>query len=394
MLDFLHGAEVIEITDGVRPIRTVRTGVIGVIGTAPDADAATFPLDTPVLVAGSRAKAALLDTVGDGRGTLPSALDGIFDQVGAAVIVVRVDEGTDETATLANVIGGTNAGTGQALGLHAFAAAKSITGFTPKIICAPGFTHQRPSGAANPVVAEALGILDRLRAIMVIDGPNTNDADAIAARGDWGSKRLYMIDPAVKVGADGARVEWASARVAGVIARIRAERGYWWSPSNQVVNGIVGTARSVDFTMGDKNSRANLLNEQEVTTIIREEGFRVWGNRGLSSDPNYAFISHVAIDDTVAQSILDAHLWAVDRNISSSTYFEEVSEGVNAFIRRQAVLGALFGGECFPDPDLNSAASIADGHAWWNVAISRSSPAERLTFRLHVTNEFIEEVLP
>ena len=45
-----HGVRVVEITGGSRPIRTVSTAIIGLIATASDADAATFPINTPVLV--------------------------------------------------------------------------------------------------------------------------------------------------------------------------------------------------------------------------------------------------------------------------------------------------------------------------------------------------------
>ena len=83
---FLHGVEVIEIDDGIRPIQTVRSGVIGLIGTAPEANATEFPLNTPVLLAGTQRKAALL---GD-EGTLKDAIDAIFDQTGAMVVVIRV----------------------------------------------------------------------------------------------------------------------------------------------------------------------------------------------------------------------------------------------------------------------------------------------------------------
>lgn len=37
--------------------------------------------------------------------------------------------------------------------------------------------------------------------------------------------------------------------IAGLIARSDNENGFWWSPSNQEIYGIVGTARPVDFTM-------------------------------------------------------------------------------------------------------------------------------------------------
>lgn len=500
---FLHGVEVIEITDGPRPIRTVRSGVIGVIGTAPDAqqevkatlligtvasknaltftsklpgalgnsislrfvdpksnsaslsvsvsgrditvnlatnsagaitttaseviaaialhpDADTlvsvnntstsdgsgtvaamrrtqlagglddaFPLDTPVLVAGDAAQAALLGR----RGTLPAALDGIFDQVGAAVVVVRVAEGEDFAATVTNVIGGVNVSTGKYEGVHAFLGSESANGLCPRILCAPGFTGYR-DGTANPVVAELVGIAERLRAVIVADGPNTTDAEAINYRRDWGSKRVYVVDPAVKVrNAVGDIVdEPASARVAGLIAKIDNERGFWWSPSNNVINGIVGTAREIDFTLGDANSRANLLNEQEVTTIIRQDGYRLWGNRTCSDDPKFAFLSVVRTADMINDSILRAHLWAVDRNITR-TYLEDVAQSVNDYIATLKAQGAVLGGRCFPSPGLNTPANIADGKVFFDFEFTPPYPAEHIVFRSKITNEYLEEIL-
>ena len=48
--DYHHGVRVVEISDGTRTIRTVSTAVIGMVCTASDADAAAFPLNTPVLI--------------------------------------------------------------------------------------------------------------------------------------------------------------------------------------------------------------------------------------------------------------------------------------------------------------------------------------------------------
>ena len=392
---FLHGVEVIEVDTGARPIRTVRSGVIGIVGTAPDADAAAFPLNTPVLVAGSRLEAAKLDTVGDGNGTLPGALDGIFDQIGAVVIVVRVDEGADEDATLANVVGGVNAGTDQYEGVHALAGAESVVGYTPRILCAPGWTHQRPTSAANPVVAELEGIAARLRAMIVADGPNTTDADAQAYAGDWGtSGRVYVVDPWVKVlDADGAVVvEPASARVAGVIARTDNDAGFWHSPSNKGITGIIGTARPVDFKLGDASSRANLLNENDVATIIRQDGFRLWGNRVPTEDAKWQFISVRRTADILHESLQSAHMWAVDRNITK-TYLEDVADGVNGYIAQLVELGALLGGRYFPDPDLTTPAAIAEGKVYFNLEFTPPYPAEHITFRSHLVDTYITEAL-
>lgn len=348
-----------------------------------------FPLNTPVLVPGDAAMAAKLGTAG----TLPAALDGIFDQSGAVVVVVRVAAGLDDAATITNVIGGVNVTTGAYEGVHAFLGSESTNGFCPRILCAPGFTSAR-SGSANAVVAEMVGIAERLRAVVVADGPNTTDAAAITYRGDWGSKRVYVVDPAVKIrNSLGELVdEPASARVAGLIAKIDNDRGFWWSPSNQVINGIVGTGRDVDFTLGDANSRANLLNEQEVATIIRQDGYRLWGNRTCSDDPKFAFLSVVRTADMINDSILRAHMWAVDRNITR-TYLEDVTQGVNDYLDRLKAQGAILGGRCFPSPGLNTPAAIADGKVFFDFEFTPPYPAEHVTFRSKLVTDYIEEIL-
>ncbi|MEY8099025.1 phage tail sheath C-terminal domain-containing protein [Falsihalocynthiibacter sp. S25ZX9] len=392
MTDFLHGVEVVEIDSGPRPIETVKSAVIGIVGTAPDADPLAFPLNIPVLIAGSRKEAALLDTVGTSLGTLPNALDGIFDQVGAAVVVVRVEVGVDIAETLANVIGGVNATTGDFEGVHALIGAESVLGFSPRILIAPGFTHQRPDDLANPVVAELQGIADRMRAVVIADGPNTTDAAAVASAGDFGSSRIYMIDPwhKVMVGSDVLDVP-PSSRVAGLIAKSDNDVGFWASPSNQLISGIIGTTRAVDFKLGDPNSRANLLNESKVATTIRQNGFRLWGNRSVTDDTKWIFLSVRRTADIINDSLLRAHLWAVDRGITK-TYVEDVEEGVNAYLRDLTALGAILGGKCWADPDLNSAANIALGKVFFNFDFTPVYPAEHVTFRSHLVNDYITEV--
>ena len=396
---FLHGVEVLELDTGIRPIRTVRSAVIGLIGTAPNADAAVYPLNTPVLVAGSR---ALAGELGD-TGTLPKAMDAIFDQIGATVVVVRVDAGADEAATLSNIVGTSTGYTG----VHAFMAAESVVGFSPKVLIAPGYTHQRAEDTnnpgtylANPVVAELLGLAnnttgigERLRAVVIADGPNTDSAAAISYAADHGSDRLYVVDPWVKI-ADGTSYvdDPASARVAGLIAKTDAERGFWESPSNQLISGIVGISRPVPFGLGDQNSEANLLNEEKVATIIREDGFRLWGNRSTTVDSKWAFLSVRRTADMVNESLLRAHLWAVDRCINK-TYLQDVRESVNEYLRSLVARGAILGGECWIDPEANSESAIASGNVVFDFDFTPCYPAERVTFRSVLTNGYLTTLL-
>lgn len=471
---FLHGVEVLDIDSGSRPIQTVKSSVIGIVGTAPNADATKFPLNTPTLIAGSRLEASYLDTVGTGEGTLPAALDAIFDQIGAVVIVIRVEEGDTDAETLANIIGGTNATTGQYEGVQALRAAEAVTGYAPRILCVPGFTGSRVQGgvtaitmtaqgsgytsaptvaitggggtgatahavlgtgadagkvtsvvidnhgsgytsaptvafsggagtgaaatasfgvAANAVVSELIGIADSLRAVIIADGPNTTDADAIAYRGDFGSKRVFVVDPAVLIldGDGNTVVDPASARVAGLIAWVDNNLGFWWSPSNQTINGIQGTARQIDFVLGDASSRANLLNENEVATIIRQDGFRLWGNRTCSSDQKWAFLCVVRTADIINDSLARNHLWAVDRGITKN-YVTDVIEGVNNYLRYLTSIGAILGGSCWADPDLNTADQISQGKIFFDFDFTPAYPAEHITFRSHLVNDYVQEI--
>lgn len=391
---FLHGIQNVTVDDGSRPITTVRSSTIGIIGSAPEADPLIFPLNKPVLIAGSRIEAAKLGETG----TLPQAIDSIFDQVGAVLVVVRIEEGETAAATLANVLGGVDANTGTYEGVHAFLAAENIVGFVPKILIAPGYTHTRTAAVgqtpatSNPVVAELNGIAERLKAVIIADGPNTNDADAIAYSKDFGSKRVFLVDPKVLKTVDGATSsEWSSACVAGLIAKSDNERGWWWSPSNQEINGIIGTSRAIDFAMGDASCRANLLNENNVATIIRQNGYRLWGNRTLSSDKKWAFLCVVRTADMIDESLKAAHLWAVDRGITK-TYVSDVIEGVNAYLRYLTNIGAILGGSCWADPDLNSADQIAQGKVYFDFDFTPVYPAEHVIFRSHLVNDYIKEI--
>ncbi|MFK7865879.1 MAG: phage tail sheath family protein, partial [Alphaproteobacteria bacterium] len=183
----------------------------------------------------------------------------------------------------------------------------------------------------------------------------------------------------------------ASARVAGMIAKSDNERGFWWSPSNREMYGITGTARAIDFTLGDKNARANFLNEHEVTTIIHQDGYRLWGNRTCSSDPKWAFLNVRRTADMINESILKAHLWAVDRNISRN-YIDDVLEGVNAYLRHLKAIGAIINGTAWADPELNTPDQITQGKATFSFDFSANYPAEHIIFRSQLVDGYLAEI--
>lgn len=94
-LNYLKGIDLIEIDDPIRPIRTVKPAVIGLVGTA-----GKGPINEAVLILNSRREA--VKVFGSARNdgfTIPKALDDIFDQGAATVVVVNVLDHVNKTVT-------------------------------------------------------------------------------------------------------------------------------------------------------------------------------------------------------------------------------------------------------------------------------------------------------
>ncbi|WP_153448727.1 phage tail sheath C-terminal domain-containing protein [Vibrio algicola] len=333
-----------------------------------------FPIGVPVAVAGSPKSAEALGT----GGTLPAAIDDIFDQTGALVIVVRVAEGLDDEATQANVI----------TGMQGWLDSQTETGYTPRILVAPEFSQF--DGVAAELEAKAA----RLRAIAYLDCVLTATyTDAMKRARQFGERvevtwpwvRVFDTDQAIDIDRP------YSARAAGLRARIDAEKGFWWSKSNQQVYGIVGTSQAVDWSLGDPNTTANMLNENKVSTIIREGGFLHWGNRTCSTDPKWTFEQTRRTADMINDSVQRSHMWAVDRNITK-TYTDDVISGVNAYLRDLKAQGAIINGECWSDPELNTPTNIQQGIVYFDFDFCPPYPAEHIIFRSRINNDYLEEV--
>ncbi|WP_275098079.1 phage tail sheath protein [Sedimenticola hydrogenitrophicus] len=386
--DYHHGVRVAEVTEGTRPIRMINTAVIGLVGTAPDADAAKFPLNTPVLIAGNRAEAGALDLVGDGNGSLPGAMDAIFDQIAPNVIVIRVDEGIDAAETTSNVIGTVQAD-GSHTGLQALLTCKAKLGLKPRILGAPGLDVQA-------VATEFEGIADKLRAFAYVScaGAATKE-DAVAYRANFGSKRLMLVWPEF-TGWDVAtsqEVELAAvARALGLRAKIDNDIGWHKNLSNVAVAGVTGINKDLYFDLQAEATDTNYLNSNEVTTLIREDGFRFWGSRTCSADPKFAFETATRTGDILADTIAEAHMWAVDKPMSK-TLIRDIVEGVNAKFRELKALGYIVDAHAWVDPDKNTVEVLESGKLYIDYDYTPIPPLENLQFFSRITNDYLVQLI-
>ncbi|PTQ70855.1 hypothetical protein C8R26_13142 [Nitrosomonas oligotropha] len=380
---FFHGVTVSLVDTGPRPISIPSSSIIGLVGIF-TTGSGLAAYNEPVLIVSYREAVAKFGA----SAPITKAAKGIFDQLSAVVVAVGVQVGVDSAATTSAIIGGVTVG-GERTGLQALLDGKSKFNAQPRLIVAPGHSSTQAVATAMDTLAA------KLRAIAIVDGPNTNDDDAIDYAENFGSKRVYMVDPALKVWDETTSAEIvmpASPYVAGLFARTDKEYGFWASPSNKEFLNVIGTARPVEFLDGDDTCRANLLNNAHITTIIRDGGYRLWGNRTLSSDAKWGFVTRVRTLDIVMDAILFGHKWAVDRSITK-TYVKDVTEGLQAFMRDLKALGAIINFEVYPDPELNTVSQLEQGRVYWNIRFTDVPPAENPQFRVEVTNQWITEVL-
>lgn len=381
MSDYLHGVRVLEINEGTRPIRTVPTAVIGMVGTASDADNDYFPEGKSVLVTDVR---NALEKAGN-QGTLAQSLDAIKDHGNAVCVVVRAKQVATPATQTEHVIGKTL--NGQRTGLQALLAAKINHGVTPRIIGAPGLDNQA-------VTAEMVSIAQQIKGFAYAACQGETISQAQTYRQNFGARELMLLDNKFTGynDATGTTTDLeATARALGLRAKIDHEQGWHKTLSNVPVNGVTGVKYDRSFDLMSSATDANVLNSQDITTIIREKGFRFWGSRTCSADPLFAFESYTRTAQVLQDTIGYAHLWAMDKPMSGGLLSDIVS-GVDAKLKEMTRDGYLIGGSAWFDPAANTEELLKSGKAWIDYDYTPVPPLEQLGFKQRTTGRYLVEL--
>lgn len=352
MGDYHHGVRVVEINDGTRVISTVSTAVVGMVCTGKDADPKLFPLNTPVLITDVIAAAGKAGK----SGTLAKALSAIGDQCKPVTVVVRVEEGKDAAETTSNIIGGADEN-GRYTGMKALLTAQAVTGVKPRILGVPGLDSVE--------VATALaGICQQLRAFGYISAYGCKSiSEAIAYRDNFSQRELMLIWPdflAWDTTGNVSTTAHATARALGLRAKIDTETGWHKTLSNVGVNGVTGISASVFWDLQAPGTDADLLNEAGVTTLVRKDGFRFWGNRSCSDDPLFLFENYTRTAQVLADTMAEAHMWAVDKPVTA-TLIRDIVEGIKAKFRELKSNGYIIDADCWYDESANDKETLKAG---------------------------------
>jgi len=387
MSDYHHGVQVVEINDGTRVISTVSTAIVGMVCTASDADAATFPLNEPVLITNVQSAIAKAGT----KGTLASSLQAIADQAKPVIVVVRIAEGSGDDAqaqTISNIIGTTDAN-GKYTGLKALLTAEAVTGVKPRILGVPGYDTQEVATALAP-------ICQKLRAFGYVSAWGCKTiSEAIKYRENFSQRELMVIWPdflAWDTVANASATAYATARALGLRAYIDQSVGWHKTLSNVGVNGVTGISTPVFWDLQESGTDADLLNQAGVTTLIRKDGFRFWGNRTCSDDPLFLFENYTRTAQVIADTMADAHMWAVDKPITA-TLIRDIIDGINAKFRELKSNGYIVDATCWFDESANDAETLKAGKLYIDYDYTPVPPLENLTLRQRITDKYLANLV-
>ncbi|SON55537.1 major tail sheath protein [Hartmannibacter diazotrophicus] len=251
-----------------------------IIESSEDADAAKYPVGTPVRISTSDT-----DAVGKlGTGYLADAVSGINAQLvglnaGADVIILRVAEGADVQETSANIVAA----------LATVGTIPSIVNATPRLIYAGRTDWQADAQTANPVVAALPAACETLLAIAVVDVDDTSAATAIAARETMSSQRLMPVGVAARVYEGVNLVTRPMApRILGLFMAV--DNNMAGIPSdpiaNRAIQGLAGLSRKIPFSLLDGSTEGQQMLAANVSIVVQGET----GVDGAASDGGFSFI--------------------------------------------------------------------------------------------------------
>lgn len=300
----------------------------------------------------------------------------------------------DATTVNAAQINGAVDGTTQArTGMKLIDNIFSLFGFKPKLIICPGYSH------VPAVSAAMLGYANAYRGECLLDAPTgTTYAQAITGRGISGtfgwntnSSRNVLLFPRWKKGnpdpasaSDSTILEWYSALMAGVIAASDKANGYWESPSNKDILGVVEPEIVITCSLTDSTAQNQLLNAAGIVTYFNSfgTGLKTWGNRSAQFPSDTGAENFICVQrtkDVLEDSIEAAMLPFIDKPINQGS-IDSVRQTVNGFMQGLVQKGALIDGTCTFDTTLNSVEELALGHVVYSLNFMSPTPMERITF--------------
>jgi phage tail sheath protein FI len=277
----------------------------------------------------------------------------------------------------------------QSTGLETFVDIDEIS-----IVAAPGHSFNYKDlnkGSIDQIVQYLITHCERMRyRVAVLDSPNEQVLSEVQEfRGKLDSKYAALYYPWIKVidpmDPDGRSEIFLppSGFVAGIYARTDVLHGVFKAPANEVILGGIGLELLLNKPQQD------ILNPLGIncSRFFEGRGFRLWGARTISSDPEWKYISVRRYFAYLEHSIDKGTQWAVFEN-NSEALWGNVRQTIADFLVNEWHSGALMGTrpeEAFfvrCDRSTMTQNDLDNGRLVCLIGVAVVKPAEFVIFRI------------
>ena len=314
-----------------------------------------------------------------------------FENGGTRLYISRVfSPGTTSDSdgrrpTAADYAGTSDPATKSSTALRAFENIDEIS-----IVAAPGATFSFKDNSAN-----ATSILNLLIAhaeqmryrIAVLDSGDAQSVDAVQSfRAHFNSSHAALYYPWVTIddpSTDASLSLPPSGFIAGIYARTDNSRGAFHAPANQEISLATG----LESLLNDAQQEP--LNSQGINILrfFPERGYRVWGARTLSSDPDWKYVNVRRYLAYLEHSIEKGTQWVVFEP-NGDALWAQVIRTVCAFLLNEWRMGGLVGSkpdEAFfvrCDRSTMTQSDLDNGRLVIVIGVALVKPAEFVVFRI------------
>lgn len=230
--------------------------------------------------------------------------------------------------------------------------------------------------------------------IAIVDGPKNSSLNAIRTfRGRFDSEYAALYYPWIRIydpterfsqGAPPKQLDLPpSGFIAGIYARNDINRGVHKAPANEVVRGL--TRFEVNINQG----RNEVINPEGINALrfFEGRGYRVWGARTMSSDPEWKYVNVRRLFIYIEHSIDKSTQWAVFEP-NNSRLWKNIRRTVEDFLlvlwRDGALMGATPEEAFFVRCDRTTMTQndLDNGRLICLVGLAPVKPAEFVIFRI------------
>ena len=171
--------------------------------------------------------------------------------------------------------------------------------------------------------------------------------------------------------------------VAGIYARNDIDRAVYKAPANEVVRGAIGFQSLIN------KAQQEVLNPEGVNCFrfFEGRGFRLWGARTISSDPEWKYVNVRRYFAYLERSIDRGTQWAVFEP-NGEALWANVKETISDFLYNEWKNGALLGSDAKSayfvrcDRSTMTQNDLDNGRLVCKIGVAALKPAEFVIFQI------------